>query len=119
MTEPTTEVATGAQLAPWVTPEDVRDGWADAPMDDERLELLIAAAHVQVLEYAPELPAGTTPPANYLLAERLQTRALGGVAESSSDVEGFSPDGFAVRRRPLTADVKALLRPKRAVPRLG
>lgn len=115
----TTTDAPLPEPAAWVTRDYVRDRWADAPLSDATLGTLIESAHAQVIAYAPALADGAPVPPHYQLAEAMQTRALGAVAESATDVEGFSPEGFAVRRRPLTADVKALLRPRRGVPVTG
>lgn len=108
--------------AGWATPDQVMDGWADAPLDRERLHLLMASAQRTCEEYAPALPAVVIDgvpvvvvPANYTLAVVMQTRAWGEAAKRESDVIGFG-DGFAIRARPLSADVKALLRPKRGTP---
>lgn len=105
------------QLEPWASLDDVRIRWRDAPLDDELLTGMLAAAHEQVLAYAPALPIGATPPASWIEAECLQVRALGQSQERDGDVIGFG-DGFAVRVRPLGADVKALLRPRRGAPRV-
>ena len=101
----------------YVTPEQVRGDWRDAPLDDTRLQQMIDAAHVQVVAYAPALEVGAVVPANYAEAELLQTKAIGQANERDGDVLGFG-DGFAVRVRPLGADVKALLRPRRGAPRV-
>lgn len=99
----------------WATPEDVRDRWPDAPMNDAVLESMIEAAHGQVAAYAPALPEDAEVPARYLEAEVLQVRALYNAQERDGDVLGFG-DGFAVRVRPLGQDVRSLLRPRRGAP---
>lgn len=100
---------------PYITIDQLRDRWADAPLDDPLLEQLLEAAHEQCVAYAPALAAGATVPARYREAEALQVRALGQGMDRDGDVLGFG-DGFAVRVRPLGADVKALLRPPRGKP---
>lgn len=102
---------------PWATIDQVRDRWADAPLDDDMLTSMLDAAHEQCTAYAPVLAAGAPIPARYLEAEVLQVRALGQSQDRDGDVLGFG-DGFAVRVRPLGEDVKSLLRPRRAVPRV-
>lgn len=102
----------------WVSLDDVRARWADAPLDDSMLASMLAAAHEQCVAYAPVLAEGTQPPSRYLEAEVLQVRALGQSQLRDGDVLGFG-DGFAVRVRPLGEDVKALLRPRIGKPRLG
>lgn len=107
----------------WATLEDVRLRWADAPLDDELLAEMLLAAHEQLLEYAPALPVPVPPevlviPQRYIEAECLQVRALGQAQDRDGDVIGFG-DGFAVRVRPLGAEVRSLLRPKRGTPVIG
>lgn len=99
----------------YATVDQVRARWSDAPMDDVLLNEMLAAVHEQILAYAPALPIGALVPARYVEAEVLQLRALGAAQLRDGDVLGFG-DGFAVRVRPLGEDVKALLRPRRAVP---
>lgn len=105
-------------MAPWATIEQVRDRWADAPLNDELVQQMLTAAHEQVAAYAPALVDGAPVPARYIEAEVLQLRALGQSQQRDGDVLGFG-DGFAVRVRPLGEDVKALLRPRRGAPRVG
>lgn len=103
----------------WNTPDEVAAEWADAPLvGSGRLERMLDAAHEQCVAYAPELAEDADVPARYKEAELLQVRAIGQAQVRDNDVVGFG-DGFAVRVRPLAADVKALLRPKRGKPRLG
>lgn len=101
----------------WATLDQVRDRWADAPLNDELVTEMLEAAHEQVAAYAPTLAEGTPIPQRYIEAEILQLRALGQSQQREGDVLGFG-DGFAVRVRPLGEDVKALLRPRRGKPRL-
>lgn len=100
----------------WITITEARDQWPDAPMDDDRLQQMLDAAHAQVVAYAPALADGAAVPANYREAELLQLMALGqATARNGDDVVGFG-DGFAIRVRPLGQDVKSLLRPRRGKP---
>jgi hypothetical protein len=105
-------------VATWATLEDVRARWADAPLDDVLLGEMLQAAHEQLVEYAPTLVDSATVPQRYIEAEALQVRAIGQAQDRDGDVLGFG-DGFAVRVRPLGAEVKSLLRPKRAKPVIG
>jgi len=102
----------------WATLEDVRARWADAPLDHTLLGEMLLAAHEQLLEYAPPWLEGDPIPQRYVEAEALQTRALGQAQDRDGDVIGFG-DGFAVRVRPLGAEVKSLLRPKKGRPVIG
>lgn len=106
-------------LPTWAQLDDVRRTWADAPLSDTDLTALILAAHVQCEAYAPALAEGATVPPNYVEGEALAVHELGAAHERDGDVLGFGAEGYAVRVRPLSASVKALLRPRRAVPRLG
>lgn len=99
----------------WLTVEQLRTRWADAPLDDDVLASMLEAAHEQVAAYAPPLADGETPPARYVEAEALQVRALWNAQERDGDVLGYG-DGYAVRVRPLGQDVKSLLRPRRGKP---
>jgi hypothetical protein len=105
-------------VATWATLEDVRARWADAPLDDVLLGEMLLAAHEQLVEYAPAIVEPATIPQRYIEAEALQVRAIGQAQDRDGDVLGFG-DGFAVRVRPLGAEVKSLLRPKRAKPVIG
>lgn len=101
----------------WITLDQLRARWADAPLDDVLLDEMLQAAHEQCAAYAPDVPLGGVVPARYREAEALQARALGQSQERDGDVLGFG-DGFAVRVRPLGADVKALLRPPTGRPKV-
>jgi len=105
-------------VATWATLEDVRARWADAPLDDVLLGEMLLAAHEQLVEYAPVVVDPDPIPQRYIEAEALQVRAIGQAQDRDGDVLGFG-DGFAVRVRPLGAEVKSLLRPKRAKPVIG
>ena len=99
----------------WATIDQVRDRWADAPLDDVVLTSMLEAAHEQCVAYAPALALGATLPASYVEAEVLQLRALYQAQERDGDVIGYG-DGYAIRVRPLGQDVKSLLRPRRGKP---
>jgi hypothetical protein len=99
----------------WITLSELREAWEDAPMDDVRLQSMLDAAQVQAAAYAPVLPVGTPVPANYREGLILQVRSVWEAGVRNGDVIGYG-DGYAVRVRPLGVDVKALLRPKRAIP---
>lgn len=102
----------------WATPEQVEARWADAPdVDSELLAEWMEAVHEQCVAYAPTLPEGAPVPQSYVEAEVLQLRSLYQAWQRDGDVLGFG-DGFAVRVRPLSDDVKALLRPRRGKPRV-
>lgn len=105
----------------WVTLDEVRAQFPDAPLDDDVLTMMVNTAHEQVSTYAPPLPVIDPPapaPDNYRQAEIHQVIALWQNGQRDGDVIGFG-DGFAVRARPLSAGIKAMLRPPAPVPRLG
>lgn len=103
----------------WVTlPEDetyVRRVWEDAP--SEGLEQLLADAEEELLDYAPQLEDDAPVPGRYRRAVVLQARELYLARTRDGDVVGIGD--FALRARPLSATVQALLRPERAVPSVG
>jgi len=99
----------------WVTPAAWRDEWKDAPSDDARARRVLRAAQDQCEAFARPLAAGTAVPAAFELAVLYQARDLAqapGRDVSSDTMVGA--EGYAIRVRPLSAVVKALLRPKRA-----
>jgi len=99
----------------WATPEYAREVWSDAPA--EGLEDLLEEAQEQLDEYAPALEPGATVPLRYRRAVVLQARELYLARERDGDVVGVGD--YALRARPLSATVQALLRPERAVPSVG
>lgn len=94
--------------------------WADAStMADDTLTFLLAAAWSQCAEYLASVSVTVDPlpdplSERWVLGNVYQARELWAAARREGDVIGF--DTFAVQPRPLTATVKALLRPLRAVP---
>lgn len=103
-------------LIGWVETATARTLWPDAPKVDTTLDRYLAAAHRQLVGYAPALPVEDPPvpaPDDYQLAQVLQARALWTASRRDGDVLGFD-DGSAVRVRPLDSTVKSLLRPPRA-----
>lgn len=103
----------------WATLDDARDIWPDAPVDDDLLTDMLTSAHEVVAAYAPVLADAAPVPFRYVQAEVLQAIEHYQATQRNGDVLGFSDTGYAVRVRPLTATVKTLLRPRRAVPSLG
>lgn len=95
-------------MSDWASVEQARQDWPDAPASDATLLRLLGDAQAQCEAYAPE---GAVPSAGYARAVVLQARELWASARRDGDVIGT--DSYAVRARPLTGAVKALLRPKR------
>lgn len=98
----------------WATKEQARAHWPDAaPLTDAVLDTLLEAAHEQCVAYAPPLPDPEPVPASLMLANVYQAREIYAASlRGESDVIGVGD--YAIRARPLTAAVKALLRPRRA-----
>lgn len=102
----------------WLTLEQARQMWQDAPTDDLLLYTLLQSAKEQCIEYAPALGLTNMVPLNYTNAQLMQVRALyTSVIANQQDSVGV--DGFQVRVFPLDWNIKALLRPKRAMPVVG
>jgi hypothetical protein len=109
-------------LVGWVDPDDPRliELWPDAAqLTVDTLTLLLTSAYEQVLAYAPVIPAGDPVPERYGHAQILHASEVFAASRRTGDVVGFEDTGLAIRVRPLTATVKALLRPRRGVPVLG
>lgn len=102
----------------WLTLEQTRQQWQDAPVDDLLLFTILESAKAQCIEYAPALAITDIVPLNYRQAQLMQARALyTSVIANQQDSVGV--DGYQVRIFPLDWNIKALLRPKRAVPVVG
>lgn len=103
-------------MAAWADIEFARLVWADAPLDDALLQSLLDSAQESCEAYAP---ASTDPvPDRYSQAVVLQAQEVYNATSRDGDVIGFSDSGYAVRVRPLSTTVKALLRPRTAVPKV-
>ncbi len=100
--------------ASWLSLEQARAQWADAPLDDIFLYQILDSAKTQCIEYAPALATNAVIPLNYLQAQVMQARALyQSVIANQNDQVGI--EGFAVRVFPLDFTIRALLRPKKAI----
>lgn len=98
----------------WLTLEQARQLWADAPLDDVFLALLLDTAKEQCVAYAPALLLGAPVPARYTQAQLTQARALyQSTIANQNDQVGI--EGFTVRVFPLDFTIRAMLRPKRAI----
>lgn len=96
----------------WLTLEQARNLWADAPLDDVLLYQILETAKAQCIAYAPTFTG--TVPLQYVQAQGLQARAIyQSVIANQQDNVGV--DGFQVRVFPLDFTIRAMLRPKRAV----
>jgi hypothetical protein len=107
-------------MTAWVSDlDDARALWPAAPLDDDLLEGLLTAAQEVCESYAPALADPLDVPDRYVQAVILQSQEVWNAAQREGDVVGFGDSGYAIRVRPLSTTVKALLRPRAAVPRVG
>lgn len=106
---------------PWASLVDARAVWPDAvDIPDDVLSRYLLASWEKCVAYAPTNPDGTVEPVpqRYVEANVLAARDLFTAYQrtAGSDVIGF--DTYAVRVRPLSAEVRSLLRPPSGVPRI-
>lgn len=99
--------------ATWATVDDLQGAWPDAVGDEQTLQRLLDAAQESLTDYAPALPDGADIPARYTEALLLHAREIWRSSERDGDVIGIGE--FTVRAKDLTNQVKALLRPRKAV----
>jgi hypothetical protein len=98
----------------WLTLEQTRSQWSDAPLDDVFLRQILDTAKAQCVAYAPALALGAQVPVTYVQAQLLQARAIfQSVIANQQDSVGV--EGFQVRVFPLDFTIRAMLRPKRAI----
>lgn len=109
----------------WLTLDEIRLLWADAPADDFQLELLLEASRLtcvshSLLEDTTQSPAllrhwreGDPVPADYLTAQRLQAMAIWRTTQTSVSEDTIGFDQTAVRVWPMNSDIRTLLRPPR------
>lgn len=101
----------------WADLAFARKHWADAGnLEDVVLQDLLDAAHEGCLLFAP---AHAEPvPVSFKIANVLQAREIRTSSlRAEGDVVGVGD--YALRARPLTAQVKQLLRPRRGKPGIG
>lgn len=103
----------------WHTIDTSRQAWPGAPDQDSWLHALLVAARVQVTAYAPTLTDGAWAPMNYRQGQLMQARNLWNASKVDPASGGLGEDTFMVRPFPLDWMVRQILRPKRAVPRIG
>ena len=102
------------QVDGWLTLEQARELWADAPLDDVFLFKLLDTAKSQCVAYAPILAVGAAVPARYSQAQLTQARALY-QSTIANQADNVGIEGFTVRVFPLDFTIRAMLRPKRAI----
>lgn len=105
----------------WLTLDEARDWWRDAPLDDDLLQLYLDGAAEQVAEYGPTRVAEAIAadpnavPERYRLAQLAQTRNLWNAVKTDPS-GGIGDEGFTFRPYPLDWTVKQIIRPQSARP---
>lgn len=109
-------------MAEWLTGDEARTRWRDAPADDVYLAELLEVAKAQVLAFGPKSTADaiaadpTTVPDAYRLAQLAQMRNVWNAVKTDPSSQGIGDEGFVIRPFPMDWTVKNLIRPVRAVP---
>lgn len=107
-------------LVGWVDTEGIEGLWPDSvTLSPEDVAAFLQSAYEQVVVYAPALPDAAVVPERYRQGQLAQARDNYAATRSGDgEVIGFNGD-YAIRVRPLSTQVKQLLRPRPAVPRVG
>lgn len=98
----------------WVTTEQARELWYDAPEDEETLGMYLMAAYEQCAAYVPDpilLPYVEPVPMGWTLAQVQQARDLARAGIINSDQSSFGGEGMPITIFPMSWTVKRLLRP--------
>jgi hypothetical protein len=95
----------------WLTLEQARQMWPQAPDDDVTLHMLLESAKVSCIAFAPVLAEGAGVPVNYRQAQFQQARSSWLAMASTTDSQ-VGGDEFTVTVFPLDWHVKQLLRPR-------
>jgi hypothetical protein len=104
----------------WLTSEDtdvLSVLWPDSSgiMNDDVLNIYLAAAKAACIAYAPALPAGQTEiPGEWVLAQAMQARNIYNAGHASPS-GGFGDPEYGLTSFPLDWQVKQLLRPQMGV----
>lgn len=106
-------------VSTWHDLESCRAEWLDAPDDDVVLEELLIAAQDAVLAYAPSslglTPESTEVPARIARAQLAQARNTWNASRVSTQGD-YGSENYAMAVFPLDWHVKALIRPRTAIP---
>jgi hypothetical protein len=110
-----------AVATPWYSAADttaqqrVVAAWKDAPLTNaEVLGMLLEIAREQVLEYAPEQPAGAPVPTRFVWAQLQHAKHLWNAGRVSGAGEAGTGE-FSYAPRPLDKDIQAIIRPRKGV----
>lgn len=106
----------------WLTLEQARQSWSDAPKDDLTLAMVLLNSKTECARFLAAanggslpLPVGAAPPTHWVGGQLLQAQAIWQVAQTNAD-DQIGTEGFGVRVFPLDWNIKQILRPKSAVP---
>lgn len=106
-------------MSTWATPEDAADLWPDSTdLSPAGLEKMLGAAQEACAAYAPALAADDAVPYRYTLAVVMHARDLWNAVRRGPD-GALGPEDFPLQVRPLSLDVRQLLRPMSPVPTFG
>jgi hypothetical protein len=98
----------------WVSLDEARREWADAPLDDDRLTFILTASQERCEAYLGALVDTTTGlPVRWKVALILDARDLWGTEYAVMDTMGMT--GTTVTLPAMTRKVKTLLRPHRGI----
>lgn len=107
----------------WVSIDEAREWWRDAPYDDEFLQMLLDVAQEHVLAYGPdriaENIAGTgVVPTNYRTAQFYETRELWNMSRRDAGTDQIGIAEFAVPTSEwlMKPSIKRIIRPPRGRP---
>jgi len=95
----------------WLTLEQARALWPQAPDEDTTLYMLLESAKAACIAFAPVLEEGEVVPVSYRQAQFQQARASW-LAMSATTDSRVGDDEFSITVFPLDWNVKQLLRPK-------
>jgi hypothetical protein len=107
-------------VALWADRDDVPAPWPDgARLPAAHVDMCLDAAQDACEAYAPALELDAEIPARYTLAVVYQAREIHNASRRTGDSEMVGDAAYPIRVPPLSGAVKALLRPRRAVPGVG
>lgn len=100
----------------WVSLENARSEWADAPLDDDLLYVLLRVARTEVIQFAPALTETDPIPMNFRQAQLMHAVNRWNARAVDPAGGGIGGEGFVLRPFPLDWAVKQVLRPKNPAP---
>lgn len=109
-------------MAEWMTLDEVRERWRDAPANDEYLQEVLDVAEDQVVAYGPQATADAIAadplavPVNYRLAALTQARNIWNAVKTDPANQGIGDEGFIIRPMDMDYAVMRMIRPRKAKP---